>query len=203
MFGCAVTTGFGVIENNAKGRIGESVVIFGAGGVGLNIVQAASLVGAYPIIAVDLYDNRLALAKEMGATHLINSSRVDAKLGIDKVVGNLGLDVFVDNTGQPKIIELGYQITKPQGRVVLVGVPRKGNEIQIYSLSLHFGKVISGSHGGEADPSKDIGRYMSLIKAREINLKSLITERHPLDSINTAIENMKSGKSSGRCSIVL
>jgi S-(hydroxymethyl)glutathione dehydrogenase/alcohol dehydrogenase len=201
LFGCAVTTGFGVIENNAKVRIGESVAVFGAGGVGLNIVQAASLVGAYPIIAVDLYDNRLALAKEMGATHLINSSKVDAKLGIDKVVGNLGLDVFVDNTGQPKIIELGYQITKAQGRVVLVGVPRKGANIDIYSLPLHFGKEITGSHGGEAIPNLDIPRYHNLFRANRIKLHELLTERLPLDEVNIAIDNMRSGKTSGRCLI--
>jgi Zn-dependent alcohol dehydrogenase len=201
LFGCAVTTGFGVIENNAKVRIGESVVVFGAGGVGLNIVQAASLVGAYPIIAVDLYDNRLALAKEMGATHLINSSKVDAKLGIEEVVGNLGLDVFIDNTGQPKIIELGYQITKAQGRVVLVGVPRKGANMNIYSLPLHFGKEITGSHGGEAIPNLDIPRYQNLFRANRIKLQELLTERLPLDDINIAIDNMRSGKTSGRCLI--
>jgi S-(hydroxymethyl)glutathione dehydrogenase / alcohol dehydrogenase len=201
LFGCAVTTGFGVIENNAKVRIGESVVVFGAGGVGLNIVQAASLVGAYPIIAVDLYDNRLALAKKMGATHLVNSSKVDAKLGIEEVVGNLGLDVFIDNTGQPKIIELGYQITKVQGRVVLVGVPRKGANIDIYSLPLHFGKEITGSHGGEAIPNLDIPRYHSLFRANRIKLHELLTERLPLGEINIAIDNMRSGKTSGRCLI--
>ena len=201
LFGCAVTTGFGVIENNAKVRIGESVVVFGAGGVGLNIVQAASLVGAYPIIAVDLYDNRLALAKEMGATHLINSTKVDAKLGIEEVVGNLGLDVFIDNTGQPKIIELGYQIMKPQGRVVLVGVPRKGNDIKIYSLPLHFGKKVFGSHGGESIPQDDIPRYHNMFLAKRISLDQLITEKCCLEEINIALDRMRSGETSGRCLI--
>jgi len=79
--------------------------------VGLNIVQAANLVGAYPVIAVDLFDNRLALAKEMGATHLINSKKQDAKAEIEKIVGSGKLDQFIDNTGQPAIIEMGYQIT--------------------------------------------------------------------------------------------
>jgi len=198
LFGCAVTTGFGVIENNAKLRIGESVVVFGAGGVGLNIVQAASLVGAYPIIAVDLYDNRLALAKEMGATHLINSTKVDAKLGVEEVVGNTGLDVFIDNTGHPKIIELGYQITKPQGRVVLVGVPKKGNEMQIFSLPLHFGKTVTGSHGGESAPQVDIPRYHKMYIARKINLKNLITATFDLHNINEAIEEMRNGSAQGR-----
>lgn len=201
LFGCAVTTGFGVVENNAKLRIGESVVVFGAGGVGLNIVQAAALVGAYPVIAIDLHDNRLALAKEMGATHLINSRTEDAKTAIESIVGTHGLDAFIDNTGQPPIIELGYQLTKPQGRVTLVGVPRKGNNINIYSLPLHFGKGFSGSHGGEAIPNQDIPRYHALFRADRIKLRELITERWLLDEINTAIENMRSGITSGRCLI--
>lgn len=201
LFGCAVTTGFGVVENNACVRIGESVVIFGAGGVGLNIVQAAALVGAYPIIAVDLFDNRLALAKEMGATHLINSKTQDAKAAIENIVGAQGLDVFIDNTGQPAIIELGYQITKPQGRVTLVGVPRKGNDIQIYSLPLHFGKRLSGSQGGEAEPHLDIPRYHKLFQNERIKLKQLITEQCSINEINSAIDRMRSGATAGRCLI--
>jgi S-(hydroxymethyl)glutathione dehydrogenase/alcohol dehydrogenase len=201
LFGCAVTTGFGVIENNARARIGESVVVFGAGGVGLNIVQAAALVGAYPVIAVDLFDNRLALAQEMGATHLINARTQDAKAEIEKITGVQGVDAFIDNTGQPAIIEMGYTITKPQGRVTLVGVPRKGNNINIHSLPMHFGKIVSGSHGGEAIPNLDIPRYQNLFRAKRIRLRELLTERLPLNDINIAIENMRSGKTSGRCLI--
>ena len=201
LFGCAVTTGFGVVENNAKIRIGESVVVFGAGGVGLNIVQAANLVGAYPIIAVDLYDNRLELAKNFGATHLINSKKSNAQEEIEKIIGQNSLDIFIDNTGQPNIIEMGYKITKANGRVVLVGVPRKGNDITIYSLPLHFGKVLSGSHGGEAVPNTDISRYYNLFNAGRINLKELITQELPLADINRALDDMRSGATSGRCLI--
>ncbi len=201
LFGCAVTTGFGVIENNARIRIGESVVVFGAGGVGLNIVQAASLVSAYPIIAVDLYDGRLALAKEMGATHLINASKVDAEKVIHEIIQREGLDCFIDNTGNPKMIELGYQITKSQGRVILVGVPRKDSDTTIYTLPLHFGKRISGSHGGETTPQIDIPRYYRLFSSGRIKLKELITERYKLDEVNTAITRMRSGETGGRCLI--
>lgn len=201
LFGCAVTTGFGVVENNAKVRIGESVVIFGAGGVGLNIVQAAALVGAYPIIAVDLFDNRLNLAKEMGATHLINSRSQDARVEIERIIEFQGVDVFIDNTGQVEIIEMGYSITKPQGRVTLVGVPSKGKNINIYSLPLHFGKELQGSQGGESIPNLDIPRYQKLFYAHRIKLRELITERLPLEDINFAIENMRSGRTSGRCLI--
>jgi Zn-dependent alcohol dehydrogenase len=201
LFGCAVTTGFGVVENNAEIRFGEAVVVFGAGGVGLNIIQAASLVSAYPIIAADLYDGRLELAKSFGATHTINSAVTDAKVGIKSIIGDQSLDVFIDNTGQASIIEMGYELTGAQGRIVLVGVPRKGKNINIYSLPLHFGKTISGSHGGEAIPHLDIPRYHKLLDSGLIELKSLITERFSLEDINTAIARMRSGEMSGRCLI--
>ena len=199
LFGCAVTTGFGVVQNNAKVRIGESVAVFGAGGVGLNIVQAASLVSAYPLIAVDLYDNRLELARKMGATHLINAKNEDAGVRILEIAGNAGLDHFIDNTGQPSIIQLGYGLTGPKGRVTLVGVPRKGNDIAIYSLPLHFGKVLSGSHGGEALPEQDIPRFHALFKAGRIRLRETITAAYRLEDINTAILKMRDGSVAGRC----
>lgn len=201
LLGCAVTTGFGVVENNAKLRIGESVVVFGAGGIGLNIVQAAALVSAYPIVAVDLYDNKLELARQMGATHVVNSSAGDTRRAILDAVGIAGADAFIDNTGQPAIIEMGYQITKPQGRVTLVGVPRKGGNINIYSLPLHFGKGLSGSHGGEAVPQTDIPRYQNLYREGRIKLRELITDYFTLDRINEAIAGMRTGKLSGRCLI--
>lgn len=201
LFGCAVTTGFGVVVNNAKVKIGESVVVFGAGGVGLNIVQASAMASAYPLIAVDLHDSRLELAKQMGATHLINSGKTDARNAILDIVGANGVDVFIDNTGQPAIIEMGYQIAKPQGRVTLVGVPRKGNNINVYSLPLHFGKRISGSQGGEAIPQEDIPRYHTLYVSGRMKLRELITARFEIDEINSAIQGMRLGTIAGRCLI--
>lgn len=203
LFGCAVTTGFGVVVNNAKLKIGESIVVYGSGGIGLNIVQAASLVTAYPIIAVDLFDGKLELAKRMGATHCINASKVNAEDEIRRIVQGRGLDVFVDNTGLPPIIQLGYAITKPQGRVVLVGVPRKGNDITIYSLPIHFGKTVVGSFGGEAIPHQDIPRYLHLLDAGKIELEPLITHTDGLAHINAAIDRARSGDNAGRCLIDL
>jgi S-(hydroxymethyl)glutathione dehydrogenase / alcohol dehydrogenase len=203
LFGCAVTTGFGVVQNNARVRIGESVVVYGAGGVGLNIVQAAALVSAHPIIAVDLHDNRLELAKRMGATHALNAGREDAPARIRELVGAGGVDVFIDNTGLPQVIQAGYDLTGPAGRLILVGVPRKGNDISIHSLPLHFGKVLSGSHGGESVPEEDIPRYHALFRTGRIKLRELLTDRYPLDRINEAIAGMRSGEVAGRCLIVL
>lgn len=203
LFGCAVTTGLGVVVNNAKLKPGESIVVFGAGGIGLNVIQGAALTSANPIIGVDIHDNRLALAKEMGATHLLNARKCNLQEEIRKIVGTAGVDVIVDNTGIPKMIELAYDLTGQKGRVVLVGVPRKGNTISLYSLPLHFGKQLSGSHGGETDPSEDIPRYLRMLDAGKLALAPLITNEFPLERINDAIAMMRSGEMAGRCMVVL
>ncbi|MFA5906351.1 MAG: zinc-binding dehydrogenase [Desulfobacula sp.] len=202
LLGCAVTTGLGVINNNAKIRIGESVVILGAGGVGLNMVQGAAMCSAFPVIAVDIHDNRLKMASTFGATHMINGrDREGLSSRIREITGPSGADVVIDNTGNTDMISLAYQLTKPDGRTILVGVPKKGDHISIFSLDLHFDKILTGSHGGETDPAKDIPRYGKLYQNGKLKLSDLITDRFSLDEINIAIEKMKTGESAGRCLI--
>ncbi|MCP4351340.1 MAG: zinc-binding dehydrogenase [Desulfobacterales bacterium] len=201
LLGCAVTTGLGVINNNAQLKIGESIVVFGSGGVGLNVIQGAAMSSAYPIIAVDIYDNKLEMAQLFGATHLINSARTSPESEIRKILGPQGADVFVDNTGNTNVIGMGYNLTQSKGRIILVGVPKTGNNISIYSLPLHFGKIITGSHGGESNPSIDIPKYIRLYKSGRLKLNDLITDRFYLDEINVAIEKMRKGEIAGRCLI--
>lgn len=201
LFGCAVTTGLGVVNNNAKLKIGESIVVCGAGGVGLNVIQGAAMVTAYPIIAVDIHDNRLELAGKMGASHLINSKKVDVREAVLEIVGKAGADVVVDNTGNTDVINLGYELTAANGKTVLVGVPAQGDKISIYSLPLHFEKSIAGSHGGETNPSIDIPKYIRLYQNGQLNLNDLVTDRFGLDDINTAIDGMRKGTIAGRCLI--
>lgn len=203
LFGCAVTTGFGVIDNKAQIKIGENIVIFGSGGVGLNIIQAALIAGAKHVIAVDRYANRLKTAELCGATSLINAAMENPWKCISNILSGDKLDVFIDNTGNPNVIENGYSIVSPQGRVILVGVPTKGNNTSIYTLPLHFGKSIQGTHGGESIPQYDIQRYMSLLEFRGIKLESIISDIKGLDQVNTLIDSMRNGDSSGRCLIDL
>lgn len=199
LFGCALTTGLGVVTNNAKVKIGESVVVFGAGGVGLNVIQGAAMVSAYPIIGVDLHENKLKMAETFGATHLIHAKQQDVKAEILKIIGPQGADVVIDNTGNTDVIATAYELTHPQGRTILVGVPRKGNLISIYSLPLHFGKILAGSHGGESDPSIDIPKYIKLHQAGRLRLDGLITDQFSLAEINKSIEKMRRGEIAGRC----
>lgn len=201
LMGCAVTTAFGVINNNAHLKVGESIVIFGAGGVGLNVVQGAAMVAAHPIVAIDLFDNKLQLAKSLGATHLINSTQTNAEEEILRIVGPGGADVTVDNTGNPRVIELAYRVTSARGRTVLVGVPKKGENVNIYTLPIHFEKTLHGSHGGDALPQYDIPNYVKLIQAGKLSLKEIIGKRYAFDQINDAIADMRSGAVAGRCMI--
>jgi S-(hydroxymethyl)glutathione dehydrogenase/alcohol dehydrogenase len=203
LFGCAVTTGFGVVENNARLRMGEAVVVFGAGGIGLNIIQAAALVSASPIIAVDLHDSRLELASRLGASRTINSAQGDAEALIQQALAGQPLDVFIDNTGVPAVIELGYRLTHREGRVILVGVPRLGQNLSLYSLPLHFGKLLTGSQGGESQPDRDIPRYLRLLERGSLQLDRFVSARFALEEINAAIAAMRDGATAGRVMVTL
>lgn len=201
LFGCAVPTGLGLMDNKADLRIGQSVVVFGAGGVGLNVVQASAMKSAYPVVAVDLIDARLKLAARMGASHVVNSKDMtpeELATRIREIVGGGGADVTVDNTGSPRVIEAAYALTAPRGKTLLVGVPKMNDKASLYTLPLHFGREITGTKGGESDPSADIPNYVRLWRAGRLELDALITERHPLENINEAIRRMRSGETAGR-----
>jgi S-(hydroxymethyl)glutathione dehydrogenase/alcohol dehydrogenase len=194
LMGCAVTTALGLINNLAEVKIGQSVAVLGCGGVGLNVVQGAALVAACPIIAIDIYDHKLAMAREFGATHTINSAACDLREEIRKIVGPAGVDVFVENTGVVKLIEAAYELTASKGRTILVGVPRHDQNINIHSLPLHHGKVLTGCEGGDTDPAVDIPRYARLYQAGRLNLDRVITHRYPFAEINAALDDVRAGK---------
>ena len=193
LFGCAVTTAFGVINNDAKVSVGQSVVIFGIGGVGLNIAQAASMVSAYPIIGIDLHQQKLDMGKKFGLTHELLAGSNDLNGDIRSIIGDLA-DVVIETTGNSRVIEQAYNLTHPDGKTILVGVPKKGDNISIYSLPLHFNKVLTGSHGGDAVPDVEIPRLMRLIEAEKMSLDGLITHEFILDDINDAITLFRTGE---------
>ena len=200
LFGCAVTTAFGVVNNDAKIKIGQSVVIFGIGGVGLNIAQAASMVSANPIVGVDILKHKLEIGKKFGLSHAVVGGTETNNDTVRNIVGNQGADVVIETTGNSRVIEQAYNLTHPDGKTILVGVPNKGDNISIYSLPLHFNKVLTGSHGGDAVPDIEIPRYVRLMVAEKMTLAGLITHEFKLDEINDALDLFRSGEA-GRCVI--
>jgi S-(hydroxymethyl)glutathione dehydrogenase/alcohol dehydrogenase len=195
LFGCAVTTAMGVVNNDAHIKVGQSVVVFGIGGVGLNIVQAADMVSAYPIIGIDLFDSKAEMTKRFGASDYFNAAKTEnLDNEIRKIVGAGGADVVVDTTGNARVIEQSYDLTHPDGKTILVGVPKKGDNVSIYTLPIHFNKILKGSHGGSAVPHVDIPRYIRLVKAGKLKLDGLITHEFKLADINNAIKLVRSGE---------
>jgi len=192
LFGCSVLTGFGVVNNDAKIKIGQSVLIFGVGGVGLNIAQASSMVSAYPIIGVDLYQNKIDMGKKFGLTHGIIANSDDIIGQVKNILGDKGVDIAIETTGKTSVIEQAYKLTADDGKTILVGVPNE--KISIYSLPLHFEKILTGSHGGSATPDIDIPRYIRLINQKKMTLQKIITHEFNLTEINKAIDLFRTGK---------
>jgi S-(hydroxymethyl)glutathione dehydrogenase/alcohol dehydrogenase len=193
LLGCAVTTAAGVVNNDAHLKVGESVVVFGVGGVGLNVVQFAALAGGYPIVAVDLLDHKLEMARGRGATHTINGGQVaDVAGAIRAIVGNDGPDKVIETTGVKSVIENAYELTHKDGSLVLVGVPLE--KVTINTLRVHFNMILTGSEGGSSKPDIDIPRIIRLVKAGRLSFEGIITDEFALDEINAAFDLVRSGK---------
>jgi len=194
VLGCAIPTAMGVINNEAQVKIGQSVVIFGLGGVGLAISQCASLASAYPIIGVDLHEKKIELAKKFGISHGFINKFETIENEIKKITGNDGADTVIDVTGNSKVIELCYKLTNSVGKTILCGIPRENDNISIFTKPLHFKKTLKGSQGGGSKPDIDIPRYIKLLSAKKINLNGFITHEYSLDEINDAISTLKKGQ---------
>jgi len=192
LFGCAVTTGFGIVNNDAKVKIGQSVLIFGVGGIGINVAQASSMVSAYPIVGIDIHKHKIDMGKKFGLTHGLTADSNNLKKEIYNIIGEKGADVTVDTTGNTKVIEQAYELTASDGKTILGGVPK--NKITIYSLPLHFKKILTGSHGGDSVPDIEIPRYIRLISKKKMTLDNMITHEFKLTEINNAIDLLRSGK---------
>jgi S-(hydroxymethyl)glutathione dehydrogenase / alcohol dehydrogenase len=190
-----ITTGFGLISNDAKVRIGQSVCIIGVGGIGLGAVLGARLAGANPIVAVDLFDQKLEQARKCGATHCVNSSQIALGDALCNIIGKPEIDVMIEGTGNPKVIETAYELTAPKGVCVLFGVIRFDEKVSLNTLPLHLGKTLKGSEGGQSQPHLDIPRYLQMMDSGSFKLDDFVSHRCKLEDVNQAIEEMRSGSS--------
>lgn len=219
IIGCAVMTGAGAVENTANVQQGDSVAIFGVGGVGLSAVVAAKKIGANPIIAIDLDDEKLAFAKEFGATHTINAGETDPVAAIKALTpktGHMtmyegevsGADFVFDCIGLKQTMEqivpaarTGFFGAEPGGTAVLVGVPKTSVELNAIDMLINEKKFI-GSIGGSCSPDKDFSKYLEWYKDGSLNLDAMVTARYSIDDINEATRALAAGEITGRAILV-
>ena len=195
LIGCGVMTGVGAVINTAGVEPGSSVAVFGCGGVGLNCIQGARLANAGPIIAVDLLDNKLDMAREFGATHLVNASREDPVESIKAITGGPGAHYAFEAIGltaAPFIQSL--ECTRPRGVTVYVGHAPVDTELKMDARMWILEKTVIGSMYGSARTQIDFPRIVQLYKEGKLQLDELVSREFPLEGINEAFEVLGRGE---------
>lgn len=194
LLGCALTTALGVIKNEANINASDDLLIFGAGGVGLTLIKVAKYLGVNSIIVVDTNKAKINKAIGIGAHKgviFIDKQQTLAELrSIYKIKSPT---VAIDTSGQPSAIEICYEVTDINARVILVGVPKIGSNVNIYTLPLHLGKSIKGSKGGDSNPAVDIPLLSDLISSKKLNFSDFPTSIYKFENINQSIFDLRSG----------
>ncbi|MFI6474590.1 Zn-dependent alcohol dehydrogenase [Streptomyces sp. NPDC050516] len=201
LLGCAVLTGYGAIHHSAKVREGETVAVFGAGGVGLATLQSARIAGAARIIAVDVSPEKEELARRAGATDFVVASETTAK-DIRGLTGGQGTDVAVECVGRAVTIRTAWESTRRGGRTTVVGIGGKDQQVTFNALEIfHWGRTLAGCVYGNSDPATDVPVLAGHIRAGRLDLNAMVSERIALADIPTAFDNMLAGKG-GRALVV-
>lgn len=194
LFGCAVLTGVGAAINSADIRAGQTVAVVGLGGVGLNSVLGALVAGAGEVIAIDLDESKLALAKELGATHTFNSGDADCVDRI-KALTNGGVNCAIEMAGSEKALEFAYLITRRGGTTVTGGLAHPERKVAIQQVSLVAEeRTLKGSYVGSCVPIRDVARYVALFRQGRLPVDRLLTDTLTLDQINEGFEKLAAGK---------
>ncbi len=194
LLACGVISGFGAIVNRGKVKPFDSVVVVGAGGVGLNAIQGARFSGAHPIIAVDIIDNKLEMAKSFGATHIINSqSEKDPVKRIGEITNFRGADFVVVAVAGIEILRQAFSMSARNGMTIVIG--HAGREFMTSFDATEFvgGKMMTGSAMGVTRPRLDIPRLIDLYQNGRLKLDELVSRHYPFSQINTAMEDSSKG----------
>lgn len=196
LIGCGVLTGTGAAMNTANIREGDTVAVVGCGGVGLNVIQGARIAGAGEIIAIDMNETKLQLAKEFGATATVNASQADAVSQVMEMTGQRGADVAFEVIGLQQTIDQTITMVRRGGQAILVGVPKMDAMV---TLPAFFGvvlaeKTIKGCWYGSSNVQKDVPKLIELYKKGDLKLDELISRTISLDQVNEAFDAMKTGE---------
>lgn len=195
LFGCAIPTGAGIVTNTLCPAPGSSVAVFGLGGVGLSALMATGLYDCAAVIAVDVEDDKLALARDFGASATINARRQDPVAAIYELTGGRGVDCSIEAAGTTASIEQAFRaVRKGGGRCIFASHPPQGESIRLDPYDLICGKRIEGSWGGGCDPDRDVPRFAELYRQGRLPLERLITRRYTLDQINEALDDLERRK---------
>lgn len=195
LMGCAVITGVGAAVNAAEVKPGSTVAVFGAGGIGVNVVQGAVLAGARTVIAVDRYDSRLEQARQFGATHTVNASAGNAVDTIRELTDGRGVDYAFEAVGVPAVMQQAYDCLAKRGVAMVVGIPPTASEVTISSSALVYEeRVLTGSLYGSAAPKTDIPKLIALYRSGKLKLDDLLTHSFPIEEINEAYAALESGE---------
>jgi S-(hydroxymethyl)glutathione dehydrogenase/alcohol dehydrogenase len=195
LLGCAVITGFGAVVNCARVQPGRSVVVFGAGGVGLNAIQGAAIAGAQPIIAVDVLPRKLEFARQFGATHAVDASAGDPVAAVRAITGGRGVDYAFEVVGLPATMRQAWDTLAKRGMAVVVGVTPMTTEVSVPVMSLVYEeRVLTGSVYGSSQPRTDIPRLIALYRAGKLKLDELLTRSYPFAEINEAYAALERGE---------
>lgn len=193
LLGCAILTGSGMVLNELKPEPNSAIAIWGIGGIGACAVMAAVASGCNPVIAIDIKENKLKLARELGATILINGNDLPVEK-ILKLTNGSGVDYGIESAGNTNVMEMGFSATRNSGgKFILAGNVSQNNKIKINPFDLIAGKKITGSWGGAANPIVDIPKYIEWYKDGKLPLEKLITHRFPLEKINDAFSLLETG----------
>lgn len=196
LLGCGLTTALGIIENEAQIKLAESVMVVGCGGVGLNIIQGAKLVSAFPIIAVDISEEKREKCIQVGADLYVNSSTQDVSNFLKQNLTSGKVDVIIDTTGIPEVIARMSSFLSDKGRFIFVGQPKPGEQIIIPNGKGVFngeGIIFKATQGGKTNPSESIPRFIKLHESGRLKIEDIITHVFSLDEINKAFEILRSG----------
>ena len=194
--GCGVTTGIGAVVFDAKVEAGSTVAVFGLGGIGLNVIQGAKMVGASKIIGIDLNEDKIALARKFGMTHFINPSKVDNLVEAIADLSNGGVDYSFECIGNVDVMRDALECChKGWGESIIIGVAGAGKEISTRPFQLVTGRVWRGSAFGGARGRTDVPKIVDWYMDGQINIDDLITHKMPLGDINKAFDLMHDGKS--------
>ncbi|MDP1823254.1 MAG: Zn-dependent alcohol dehydrogenase [Archangium sp.] len=195
VIGCAVQTGVGAVLNTAGVEEGATVLVQGLGGVGISIIQGARIAGASQIIAVDPFAERRTLSTGFGATTTLDPADGDVVAAVMDLTGGIGADYTFDAVGNPALIQVGINASRPGGTTVCVGVPKMTDEITIPALFFAMGeKKVTGCFLGSSNPSREFNRLLDLWRAGHLDLAGMVTARRPLEEINEAFADMKAGR---------